>query len=203
MTGVKNNKLQAILDFFPGNSIVSKTAIASSLTIASTYAMQSGLYIPGEDTFAVAGFAFFVRLFYMKLGRPIKQYISNDVWSIRESFIKQRDQSRVETESQINLLESFRDNLDVNTALFEMKKENILLESDLSELKQKVSFLQSTKSKLNELIAQDRQRKEAERKAHEEAVKKELHNLLNQSGIQDKIMSQYLSYLERLPINRI
>ena len=159
--------------------------------------------MPGEDTYAVAGFAVFARFFYMKLGKPIHDYLGNEVWTERETFVKRLDDSRNEATTNLNILESFRDNLDVNAALFEMKKENIKLEAAVGELSQQYQFMTGIKAKLQEMVAKENQRKEAERKAFLAAVHQELHTMLQKPQVQDQIMQQSLKDLETLPINTI
>lgn len=151
----------------------------------------------------MAGFAVFARFFYMKLGKPIHDYLGNEVWSERETFIKRLEESRNEATNNLTILESFRDNLDVNAALFEIKKENIKLEAAVSELSQQFHFMTGVKAKLQELVAKEKQRKEAERRAFLAAVHEELHMMLKKPQVQEQILQQSLKNLETLPINAI
>lgn len=198
-----NSKLQFLVDFFPGKTALSKVAVVSSVTAASLFLVHNGYYIPGEDTYALAGFATFARVFYMKLGKPIHDYLGNEVWSERETFIKRIEEAKENAHSNLNILESFRDNLDVNAALFEMKKENVKLEAQVAELSQQHQFMSSIKAKLQEMVAKEKQRRDEERKAFLAAVHQELHGLLQTPQIQDRIMEQALKNLETLPINAV
>lgn len=198
-----NPKLQFLIDFFPGKSLLTKAAIAGSTAAVSGYLVHAGYYIPGEDTYAVAGFGVFARLFYMKLGRPISDYLGNEVWAERQELEAKFEGCRRAAREDITLLESFRDNFDVNQALFDMKMENIRLEAQVAEMRERVQFMSGIKGKLQELVAQERQRQAAEKKEFDEAVKRELLIMLSKPDVQQRIMEQSLKNLESLPINTV
>ena len=199
----KSGKLQFLLDILPGKNIFSKTGIAASTAGAFTYLYQTGWYIPSEDTFALAGFALFARVFYMKFGQPISDYLGNEVMQIRDALLKQKSSIEIEAEKDLTILESFRDHADVTAALYDMKSENVKLEAEVARMLETVQFLQGIKTKLNEMVSKEKQRQEAARKAQNEAIMNELYQLLSKPEVQDRILQQCLSDLERLPINRI
>lgn len=181
--------------------MLAKGAITGGMSLLVACLINSGWYVPGEDSYAVAGFAVFARVFYMKLAKPISDYLGNEVWSEREAFIEKLRNSKEEAQQNLTILESFRDNLDVNAALFDVKKKNIKLEADIFSLTQSVQFLADIKSKLHELVAKEKQKKEAERREFLKSVNQELHRMLQKPDVQDQIMQQSLKNLETLPIN--
>jgi F-type H+-transporting ATPase subunit b len=115
-------KAQSILDSLPGNSLISKTAILSSVAGLSVAAISNELYVLNEET-VVAFCLLSVFTAIGKYGGPAyTEWANAQVTKIRDILNSARSDHMKAVEDRIESVSQMGNVVDVTKALFEVSK---------------------------------------------------------------------------------
>ncbi|CCX32117.1 hypothetical protein FPQ18DRAFT_346827 [Pyronema domesticum] len=191
-------KAQSILDSLPGNSLISKTAILSSVAGLSVAAISNELYVLNEET-VVAFCLLSVFTAIGKYGGPAyTEWANAQVTKIRDILNSARSDHMKAVEDRIESVSQMGNVVDVTKALFEVSKETAQLEAQAYELEQRTQFAAEAKSVLDSWVRYEAQVKQRQQKELAESliakVKKELEN----PKVLQQILQQSVADIERI-----
>lgn len=193
-------RAQQILNYFPGESPFKKAAYATITGGLLAWLTTSGIYIPNEETVALAGFAVVVRFLYVKLKDPLNSMLESSM-AARMERMRAGRRSELETlGAEIRELEQFRDYSNVVSEFYTAQQENLLMESDLSLLLAKNQALSEIKTKLDEAVRNETDRRLAERTERNDRMMAELMEQLSKPEMQDRILKKCLLDFSNMPV---
>lgn len=191
-------KANSIIDALPGNNILSKTGILATTAAASIYAVSSELYVVNDETLLLATFIGFMGLvgkvvapMYGEFAKDRTAYVTkllNDARLNHVSAVKDR----------IDQVSNLKDVVPTTKALFEISKETAALEAESFELKQKVNVATESKSVLDSWNRYEAQVRQLEQEQLSSSVISKVQAALADSKLQDKVLAQAVSDVEKL-----
>jgi len=183
-------KAQSIFDALPGSTLVSKTAILSSIAGLSVAAISSELYVLNEESLVALSL---LTTFYgiARMGGPAyTAWATAQVNKVRDILNSAREDHTRAVRDRIESVQQMSGVVGITKALFEVSKETARLEATAFELEQKTAFAAEAKSVLDSWVRYEAQVKQREQKELAESliakVKKDLENpkTLNQILLQ-------------------
>jgi F-type H+-transporting ATPase subunit b len=188
--------IQLSKDIIPGQTFLSKTLYTIAIGSGSAALVNSGYYIPGEDTLTLTSFLILVRLIYVKAGKPLSDYLQAEIDKEEAKWYADRSAEKTKYANQLNHLESFKDYTQVVNTLFDMKAANVVLEDALVRAKAKNAFRLAIHQKAQELVKKEQDRLINEEKEHKRRLKEELLALLANENVQERILNKAINDLE-------
>ncbi|GMM47370.1 F1F0 ATP synthase subunit 4 [Pichia kluyveri] len=192
------DKANSIIDSLPGNSIISKTGILATSAAASIYAISSELYVVNDETILLATFIGFMGLIgkvvapmYGEFARDRTAHVSKILNDARLNHINA-------IKDRINQVSNLKDIVSTTKTLFEISKETAALEAESFELKQKVNVTNEAKSVLDSWIRYEAQVRQLEQQQLSSNVIAKIQNDLKDPKLQDKILAQAITDVEKL-----
>ena len=200
--GKMSKLLQLAKDIIPGQTPISKTLYSAAIASGSAFLINSGYYLPGEDTLTLTSFLILVRLIYLKAGKPLSNYLQAEIDKEEAIWYSNRAAEKSKYSKQLVHLESFKDYTQVIHILYEMKAANVVLEDALKRAKAKNTFKLAIQQRAQELVKKEQERIINEEKEHKRKLREELLALLTEEKVQERILGKAISDLAAKPLIR-
>lgn len=173
-------KAQSLLDSLPGNSLVSKTAILSSIAGLSVAAISSELYVVNEETLVAISLVCAFAIVGKMAGPAYTDWASEQVAKIKGILDAARQDHTRAVRDRIESVSQMGGVVDITKSLFEVSKETARLEAKAFELEQRTAFVAEAKQVLDSWVRYESQVKQRQQKELAQTliakVKKELEN---------------------------
>lgn len=189
-------------DIVPGQTTLSKTLYVAAITSGSAFLVNSGYYLPGEDTLTLTSFLILVRLLYLKAGKPLSNYLQAEIDKEEAKWYSDRAVEKSKYSKQLVYLESFKDYTQVIHTTFDMKAANVVLEDAFKQAKAKNTFRLAIQQRAQELVKKEQERLINEEKERKRRLREELIALLADERVQERIMNKAIADLATKPLLR-
>ncbi|KAL1845275.1 hypothetical protein VTK73DRAFT_752 [Phialemonium thermophilum] len=192
------SKAQSIIDALPGNSLVSKSAIISSLAGLSIYALSNEYYVVNEET-VVAISLLSVWAALIKYGGPMyKQWAEGQNEKIKGILNAARADHTQAVKNRIENVQQMTGVIDITKALFEVSKETARLEAQAFELEQKTALAAEAKAVLDSWVRYESQVKQRQQKELAETIIAKVKKELENPKVLQQILQQSVADVERI-----
>ncbi|PWW79934.1 hypothetical protein C7212DRAFT_307755 [Tuber magnatum] len=191
-------KAQSILDNLPGSTLVSRTAILSSIAGLSVAAISSELYVLNEETLVALSL---LATFYgiARMGGPVyTAWATAQVNRIRDVLNSAREDHTRAVQDRIDSVQQMSSVVEVTRGLFEVSKETARLEAKAFELEQKTAFAAEAKSVLDSWVRYEAQVKQRQQKELTESLIAKARKELEEPKILTQILQQSVQDVERI-----
>jgi len=191
-------KAQSIIDALPGNSLVSKTAILSSATGLSIYALSNEYYVFNEET-VVAFCLLCVWGAILKYGGPMySQWAAGQSDNIRGILNAARVDHTQAVHTRIENVKQMSGVVDVTKSLFEVSKETAKLEAQAYELDQATSLAAEAKAVLDSWVRYEGQVKQRQQKELAESIIAKVQRELENPKALQQLLQQAVADVEKI-----
>jgi F-type H+-transporting ATPase subunit b len=191
-------KAQSIIDAIPGNSLLSKTAILSSATGLSVYALSNEYYVMNEET-VVAVCLLSVWTALIKFGGPMyKEWAESQNEKIKNILNSARADHTEAVKSRIEDVKQMGGVVDITKSLFEVSKETAKLEAEAFELEQKTALAAEAKAVLDSWVRYEGQVKQRQQKELAAAVIAKVQKELENPKVLQQILQQSVADIEKI-----
>ncbi|KAK4194369.1 hypothetical protein QBC40DRAFT_353355 [Triangularia verruculosa] len=174
------SKAQSLIDALPGSNLLSKSAILSSFTGLSIYALSNEYYVVNEET-VVAFCLLSVWAALIKFGGPAyKEWAEGQNKKILDILNSARADHTQAVKSRIEDVQQMSGVIDVTKTLFAVSKETAKLEAEAYQLEQRTALAAEAKNVLDSWVRYESQVKQRQQKELAASiiakVQKELEN---------------------------
>ncbi|KAG0637912.1 hypothetical protein HOY80DRAFT_220532 [Tuber brumale] len=191
-------KAQSILESLPGSSLISKTAIISSIAGLSVAAISSELYVVNEETLVAISL---LTVFYgiARMGGPAyTAWATAQVNKIRDVLNSAREDHTRAVRDRIENVQQMGSVVEVTKGLFEVSKETARLEATAFELEQRTAFAAEAKSVLDSWVRYEAQVKQRQQKELAESLIARVNKDLESPKVLTQILQQSVQDVERI-----
>lgn len=191
-------KAQSIIDSLPGSSLVSKTAILSSVAGLSAYAISNEYYVMNEET-VVAFCLLATWTAIIKYGGPAYSSwadAQND--KIKNILNKARADHTDAVKSRMSDVQQMSGVVDVTKGLFEVSKETAKVEAEAFELEQKTALAAEAKSVLDSWVRYESQVKQRQQKELAASIIAKVKKELESPKALQQILNQSVAEVEKI-----
>ncbi|RPA94328.1 hypothetical protein L873DRAFT_1830355 [Choiromyces venosus 120613-1] len=191
-------KAQSILDALPGSTLISKTAILSSIAGLSVAAISSELYVLNQETLVAVSL---ITTFYgiARMGGPAyTAWATAQVNRIRDILNSAREDHTRAVKDRIESVQQMGGVVEVTKALFEVSKETANLEAKTFELEQRTAFAAEAKSVLDSWVRYEAQVKQRQQKELAESLIAKVKKDLESPKVLNSILLQSVQDVERI-----
>lgn len=206
-TAGKRSRMVAVVELakeiIPGNTPLKKGLFSTALTAISAYLINSGLYVPGEDTLTLTSFLLLSRLLYLKAGKPLSDYLEREIQAEEKRWNAARAGERSKYAEQLRHLESFRDYPQVVQTVYDMQAANLVLEDAVMRAKHRAQFHSEIARMAQELVRKEQQRLAEETKEKRARLLMELEGLLGDRSVQQRIMEKFILDMKTQPVVKL
>lgn len=204
---VKSSKLQALVqlgkDIIPGETPLKKGLFSTALTAISAYLINSGMYVPGEDTLTLTSFALLTRILYLKGGKPLSDYLEREIAVEERRWNAARAAEKAKYSTQLTHLEGFRDYPQVVQTIYDMQAANLVLEDAVSRAKHRAQFHSEISQKAQEMVRIEQQRLAEEAREKRARLLFDLENLLGDPKVQQRIIAKFIQDMKTQPVVKL
>jgi len=191
-------KAQSLLDALPGNNLLSKTAILSSFTGLSVYALSNEYYVVNEET-VVAVCLLSVWTALIKFGGPMyREWAEGQNEKIRNILNSARADHTQAVQTRIEDVKQMSGVVDVTKTLFEVSKETAKLEAQAYELEQQTALAAEAKSVLDSWVRYEGQVKQRQQRELAQSIIAKVQKELENPKTLQQILQQSVLDVERI-----
>lgn len=191
-------KAQSIIDAIPGNSLLSKTAILSSATGLSVYALSNEYYVMNEET-VVAVCLLSVWTALIKFGGPMyKEWAEGQNAKIKNILNSARADHTQAVKTRIEDVKQMSGVIDVTKSLFAVSKETAKLEAQAYELEQRTALAAEAKTVLDSWVRYESQVKQRQQKELAQSVIAKVQKELENPKALQQILQQSVVDVEKI-----
>ncbi|KAG9257884.1 ATP synthase subunit 4 [Emericellopsis cladophorae] len=191
-------KAQSIIDSLPGNSLISKSAILSSLAGISAYAISNEYYVMNEETI-IAFCLISVWGGLIKYGGPgYKAWAESQNEKIKNILNSARADHTEAVKTRIEDVKQMGGVVDITKSLFEVSKETAKLENQAYELEQKTAIAAEAKSVLDSWVRYEGQVKARQQKELAQSVIAKVQKELENPKVLQQILQQSVADVEKI-----
>ncbi|KAK0723967.1 hypothetical protein B0T21DRAFT_372892 [Apiosordaria backusii] len=192
------SKAQSLIDALPGSNLLSKSAILSSFTGLSIYALSNEYYVVNEET-VVAFCLLSVWAALIKFGGPAyKEWAEAQNKKILDILNSARADHTQAVKSRIEDVQQMSGVIDVTKSLFAVSKETAKLEAEAYELEQRTALAHEAKTVLDSWVRYESQVKQRQQRELAAAIIAKVQKELENPKTLQQILQQSVADVEKI-----
>jgi len=192
------SKAQSLIDALPGSSLLSKSAILSSFTGLSIYALSNEYYVVNEET-VVAFCLLSVWGALIKFGGPMyKEWAEGQNKKILDILNAARADHTQAVKARIEDVQQMSGVIDVTKSLFAVSKETAKLEAEAYELEQRTALAAEAKNVLDSWVRYESQVKQRQQKELAASIIAKVQKELENPKTLQQILQQSVADVEKI-----
>ncbi|KAK4181211.1 putative mitochondrial ATP synthase subunit 4 precursor [Triangularia setosa] len=192
------SKAQSLIDALPGSNLLSKSAILSSFTGLSIYALSNEYYVVNEET-VVAFCLLSVWAALIKFGGPAyKEWAEGQNKKILDILNSARADHTQAVKARIEDVQQMSGVIDVTKSLFAVSKETAKLEAEAYELEQRTALAAEAKHVLDSWVRYESQVKQRQQKELAASIIAKVQKELENPKTLQQILQQSVADVEKI-----
>ncbi|CAP67885.1 uncharacterized protein PODANS_1_17630 [Podospora anserina S mat+] len=192
------SKAQSLIDALPGSNLLSKSAILSSFTGLSIYALSNEYYVVNEET-VVAFCLLSVWAALIKFGGPAyKEWAEGQNRKILDILNSARADHTQAVKTRIEDVQQMSGVIDVTKSLFAVSKETAKLEAEAYELEQRTALAAEAKTVLDSWVRYESQVKQRQQKELAATIIAKVQKELENPKTLQQILQQSVADVEKI-----
>ncbi|KAK4649301.1 atp4 subunit B of the stator stalk of mitochondrial F1F0 ATP synthase [Podospora pseudocomata] len=192
------SKAQSLIDALPGSNLLSKSAILSSFTGLSIYALSNEYYVVNEET-VVAFCLLSVWAALIKFGGPAyKEWAEGQNKKILDILNSARADHTQAVKTRIEDVQQMSGVIDVTKSLFAVSKETAKLEAEAYELEQRTALAAEAKTVLDSWVRYESQVKQRQQKELAATIIAKVQKELENPKTLQQILQQSVADVEKI-----
>ncbi|KAK0668126.1 putative mitochondrial ATP synthase subunit 4 precursor [Cercophora samala] len=192
------SKAQSLIDALPGSNLLSKSAILSSFTGLSIYALSNEYYVVNEET-VVAFCLLSVWAALIKFGGPAyKEWAEGQNKKILGILNAARADHTQAVKTRIEDVQQMSGVIEVTKSLFAVSKETAKLEAEAYELEQRTALAAEAKTVLDSWVRYESQVKQRQQKELAASIIAKVQKELENPKTLQQILQQSVADVEKI-----